>query len=58
MVGAKWKQKSLQFPQTSGFFHMTRMNAFFLIINFLIWTSVGNDLQLLRLSVSDCALLL
>ena len=28
------------------------------IFYFLIWTSVWNDLQLLRLSFSDCALLL
>ena len=54
MMGVNVKQKSLlQF----FFSQMTRVNAF-LFFYFLIWTSAWNDLQLLSLSVGECALLL
>ena len=53
MMGAKCEAGIIT---SVRFFQMTRVNAFFFY--FLIWTSAWNDLQLLRLSVSDCALLL
>ena len=62
MVGAKCEAEIITeiITISSNFscsFHITRMNAF-VIFHFLIWTSAWNDLQHLRLSVSDCALLL
>ena len=61
MVGAKCEAESTistNFSKLCFFFQMTRMNAFFFIFHLLIWISVWNNLQILRLSVSDCALLL
>ena len=55
MMGAKCEAEIIS--SVVVFFQMTRVNAF-LFFYFLIWTSAWNDLQLLRLSVSDCALLL
>ena len=58
MVGAKCEAETITISTNfSCFFHMTSMNAF-LIFHFLIWTSAWNDLQLVSLSVNDCALLL
>ena len=53
------KQKLLQFPQTLvRFFFSNDQDECIFNSHFLIWTSAWNDLQFLRLSVSDCALLL
>ena len=53
------KRKSLQFPQTSAVvFSYDQDECILFNFHFLIWTSAWNDLQLLRLSVSDCVFLL
>ena len=56
MVGAKCKAKIITISTIfrNCFFQMTRISAF-LIFHFLICTSAWNDLQLLRLSISDFA---
>ena len=54
MVGAKCEAEII--TSVVGF-QMTRVKHFYFFY-FLIWTSAWNDLQLLRLSVSDCALFL
>ena len=58
MVGAKYETEIVTISTDfSIFFHMSRINAFYFNFSLLIWTSAWNDLQFLRLSVSDCALL-
>ena len=58
MVGAKCEAEIITISSNfSCCFHITMMNVF-VIFHFLIWTFAWNDLQLLRLLVSDCVLLL
>ena len=58
MVGAKCEAEIITISANLSkffFLQVTRMKAF-LISHFLIWTSAWNDLQFLRLLVSDRAL--